>query len=192
MKQLIIFITGLGIGSIGTWFSVKKYYEKYANEEIESVKEYYKSDFIEDVRKQMTSNQEDTQTNDDAEPNYQEMINKLNYGQFSQKEPTPEVKKEEISVPGIKAPYTITPDQFVDDVINDKITLTYFSEDGVFMNEEEDTLPHGTELVGEENLDKFGEYEENVLYVRNESANTDYEVIREDRAYANSEYVEEY
>ena len=70
-----------------------------------------------------------------------------------------------------------------------KRTLSYFSGDGVIMDSDtEEVIDNGIDLVGEENLEKFGEYEPEVVYVRNESNKTDYEVILEDRTYKDSEY----
>lgn len=41
IKNVIIFLSGAGIGSLGTWFAVKKYYEEIANREIKSVRKAF-------------------------------------------------------------------------------------------------------------------------------------------------------
>lgn len=39
------------------------------------------------------------------------------------------------------------------------------------------------EIVGEESLDHFGEYEEDTVYVRNEELETDFEILKDDSNY---------
>ena len=41
MRDILIFAAGLGIGAAGTFFFVKKHYEKVADEEIEAMREHY-------------------------------------------------------------------------------------------------------------------------------------------------------
>ena len=41
VKNALIFVVGAAIGSVTTWYFVKDKYKKIADEEIESVKEYY-------------------------------------------------------------------------------------------------------------------------------------------------------
>ena len=41
MRDILIFAAGLGIGAAGTFFFVKKHYERVANEEITAMREHY-------------------------------------------------------------------------------------------------------------------------------------------------------
>ncbi len=196
IKEVMLFIAGLGIGSVGTYFVVKKHYEDFMDEEIESVKEYYKDNIMEIAKREfgesvVNPEKEEPVEEKENEPNYQKIIKKLNYGDYSQKDDkVVDFHKEDApAVAEKKGPYVIGPDDFANGEQYDKITLTYFSEDGVFMSIEEEVIPEGMQLVGEENLDHIGEIEEDVVYVRNEGLNTDYEVILEERAYSDSEYA---
>lgn len=197
IKTVVAFLLGAGIGSVGTYFGVKKYFENYMNEEIDSVKDYYK-DLGEDMKNQI-DDLEIILNDDETKPemaekeaaeelDYEEMIQKLNYGAFSSKEK----KSEAASVVEDQknVPYVIDADAFAGDISNEKVTLTYFKEDGVFMDEYYELVSNGPELVGESNLDRFGEFEEDVLYVRNDLMRTDYEIILEHCAYAESEYCD--
>lgn len=82
-------------------------------------------------------------------------------------------------------PYTITPDEFVGEKLSyDKITLEYY-EDGILCNAlSEEIIEDINRAIGLESLNKFGEYEEDVVYVRNERISTDYEVIQQHRPFA--------
>ena len=196
IKEVMLFIAGLGIGSVGTYFVVKKHYEDFMDEEIESVKEYYKDNIMEITEREfgesaVNPEKEEPVEEKENEPNYQKIIKKLNYGDYSQKDDkVVDFHKEDApAVAEKKGPYVIGPDDFANGEQYDKITLTYFSEDGVFMSIEEEVIPEGMQLVGEENLDHIGEIEEDVVYVRNEEQGADYEVILEERAYSDSEYA---
>lgn len=197
IKEVMLFIAGLGIGSVGTYFVVKKHYENFMDEEIESVKEYYKENIMEIAEREFGEtavNPEREEVSEEAnekEPDYQKIIKKLNYGDYSKKDDKV-VESHTDAEPAVaekKGPYVIEPDDFTNDSQYDKITLTYFSEDGVFMSIEEEVVPEGMQLVGEENLEHIGEIEEDVVYIRNEEQEADYEVILEERSYSDSEYA---
>lgn len=81
-------------------------------------------------------------------------------------------------------PYTITPDQFINDCpFYDKITLEYF-EDGVLANAlTEEIIEDIDGAIGFKSLEKFGEFEEDVVFVRNEQDSSDYEVILQHRPF---------
>lgn len=82
-------------------------------------------------------------------------------------------------------PYVITGDQFLNEQpFFDKITLEYY-DDGVLAEAlSEEIVDDLDRMIGNESLDRFGEYEEDVVYVRNERFRADYEVIRQHRPFA--------
>lgn len=65
----------------------------------------------------------------------------------------------------------------------EKITL-YLFDDGVLCSEEEEIITNIAATVGHDALGRIGEYEPDVVYVRNEQQSTDYEVIRQYRDFA--------
>lgn len=66
----------------------------------------------------------------------------------------------------------------------DKVTLFYY-DDGVLSSEEgEDIIEDIDAVIGEGSLERIGEFEEDVVYVRNERRGTDYEVIHQHRPFA--------
>lgn len=182
IKYVLTFVLGAGVGGAVGYFATKKYFENYLNEEIDSVKDYYKSKAEKQENEPKTDKND--QKTDENEPNYKEMIEKLNYSGFSEK------KKEtpsEDTVPDNR-PFVISVDDYIGDQKYQKLGMTYFEKDGVFCDEDEQVVPDGMDLIGEHNLDKFGEYEEDTLFVRNVEQGCDYEVVLDDGAYADSLY----
>lgn len=76
-------------------------------------------------------------------------------------------------------PYTISPEQFVNEHMDfDKTTLMYYA-DGVLIEEmSREVITDIDKAVGYDSLQKFGEFEEDVVYVRNERISTDFEIIQ--------------
>lgn len=66
----------------------------------------------------------------------------------------------------------------------EKITLTYYPDDRVLLDDEEDPIEDVGNTVGWRNLSQFGNESEdpNVVFVRNRRLETDFEVIKEDDA----------
>lgn len=184
--NVLLFATGAAIGSVVTWKVVKTKYERIAQEEIDSVKETWSrmnqlesDDYTyedEDV-----DELEDTEDgfDDDVMTAYARLVN--NYSNSGINVETGQ--KGEGDVPYINGPYVITPDDFGNgDYDHDMHCLTYYS-DGVLANDWDEILDVD-ETIGEDSLEHFGDYAEDVVHVRNERLNADYEVVRDDRAYA--------
>ena len=62
------------------------------------------------------------------------------------------------------------------------ISLTYFA-DGVLADEYGVIVDNVEEIVGD-GLNHFGEYEEDAVYVRNDAKRCDYEILKDERKYA--------
>ena len=122
IKEVMLFIAGLGIGSVGTYFVVKKHYEDFMDEEIESVKEYYKDNIMEIAEREfgesaVNPEREEPVEKKENEPDYQRIIKKLNYGDYSKKDDkVVDFHKEDApAVAENKGPYVIGPDEFAND-----------------------------------------------------------------------------
>lgn len=83
-------------------------------------------------------------------------------------------------------PYVISDTDFIaGHRMHDQVTVNYY-DDGIA----EEALNPGCLFddidgtIGRESLEHFGEYEEDVVFVRNERLGIDYEVIRQHRTYA--------
>ena len=194
-KQIIMFSLGALIGSVATYFIVKDHFEDIAEEEIESVKEVYKrvSDSKEKVEKLNETKRE--MATKIFGKSYDEAVEKLgyqtNYNVFSKRIPEEKIEEETEIMPedhpsediqGL--PYTISPDMFVNDKkYFDKITLEYYEGNDMLV-EEISGEPVDVDLaIGRDSLRMFGEFEKDLVYVRNERLETDYEVYHYSGSY---------
>lgn len=105
---------------------------------------------------------------------YNAIIDNLNNGVYSSK------GSEDMK----KGPYAISDEDWYDDKMQNKETVTYFEEDGTVCDENEEIIPNGLDLIGEDNLEYKDEYEEGILYVRNEDTGSDYRVVIEPGTYS--------
>lgn len=99
---------------------------------------------------------------------------------------------DEHEISDYKRPYVIAPEEFGDYPSFSRIDLTMFN-DGILC-EEMQMVSNIDMKVGIQNLNHFGEYEEDSVYVRNEALRTDFCIIRDDRNYndiINGDYPKE-
>lgn len=84
-------------------------------------------------------------------------------------------------------PYVITEEEFM---INEdeysQTTLTYYRGDGVLADERDQEIPLINDVVGERNLDRFGEGTRhyNIVHIRNDRLEADYEVLLHEGKYS--------
>lgn len=84
--------------------------------------------------------------------------------------------------PGI--PYIVSHDEFFEsDLVHS--TLTYFEGDDVLVDEHDDVIPNATELIGDQTVHHFGHgsKDNNVVYVRNETLDCQFEILRSTGTY---------
>lgn len=185
MEKVVIFAGGALIGSMATYFALKKRIEKkyddISKKEIDSMRRMYerkeeklKSEIHEDLKNDISDTilgskgfaKDDSQVD---EPVKNEDKVPQNYGKLVRQYNKPD-----------RNSIDILPDNedFVNNNKYDKISLEYFAEDEVLIEDGE--LCDIASTIGYQALDHFGECgEEDVVYVRNEKLNTIFEVIQE-------------
>lgn len=195
----IIFTAGAIIGSLVTWKVIKTKYEDIAQEEIDSVKEEYTRLMVSMKKKLNDSvtykddNNEDDRSEKDTDniddsimTNYNEIVNSYRSSddeENTQNEKEGEEKEEDNDgVSYMEAPYVISPDDFGSVPGYNVEPLDYFA-DGILAD------GWGVELdiaetIGEDAINHFGDYDDDVVYVRNEQIKLEYEVTRDPRTYA--------
>lgn len=195
----IIFTAGAIIGSLVTWKVIKTKYEDIAQEEIDSVKEEYTRLMVSMKKKLNDSvtykddNNEDDMSEKDTDniddsimTNYNEIANSYRSSddeENTQNEKEGEEKEEDNDgVSYMEAPYVISPDDFGSVPGYNVEPLDYFA-DGILAD------GWGVELdiaetIGEDAINHFGDYDDDVVYVRNEQTKLEYEVTRDPRTYA--------
>lgn len=86
-----------------------------------------------------------------------------------------------------EAPYVLNQQEFMaNDNDNVQVTLTYYAGDKTLVDEREDLIDNIDKLIGEYNLEKFGHWsgDARILYVRNDVKDLDFEIVLDDRKYA--------
>ena len=200
LLNILVFTVGAAIGSAVTWKLVKNKYEQIANEEIVSVKEEYadllgrmKTKLQEDRNcENSTDAENDIYTDDYDQAEYDELASIYRSSDEDEEEDDEEDSEEggkwdldEDEVPYMNAPYVITPDDFSSSPPGyNAQPLNYFA-DGVLADDWGVVLDLD-ETIGEDSVEHFGEYVDDVVYVRDERLEIDYEVTRDPRTYKES------
>ena len=210
--KVLVFAAGAAIGSVITWKIVKTKYEQIAQEEIDSVKNEYASlmQKARDTLKASVVNkeeepeveQEDDEYPDDDERDFtnheKEMIEYYKitskYCSQSKDEESKDENNEEggngdendLGFPYINGPYVISAEDFNSSPPGyNAQPLDYFA-DGVLADGWGMPLDI-EETIGEDAINHFGDYVDDVVHVRNERTQIDYEVTRDPRTYKEAE-----
>ena len=185
--KMFIFAAGILTGSLCTWYSVKKYYERIAYDEIDSMKEWL-ARRVEEQDKKIEDKTPDPTANPaspSVKPNlmeYAAMVKDLGYTDYSRRQETPEPEKEEDEVDEMDKPYIIEPDEF-GECDYEEVSLTHYA-DGVLTDEQDNPIEDVDGMVGEDYAEHFGEYEDDSVFVRNERLQTDFEILADQRNYS--------
>lgn len=211
--KILMFAVGAAVGSAVTWKFVKTKYEQIAQEEIDSVKDEYANlmqktrDMLKasvaDEEDEPEVEQEDDKYPDDDERDFtdheKEMIEYYKVTSKYRKSEDEESKDEtddkeenteeggngdedDLGFPYIDGPYVISAEDFNSSPPGyNAQPLDYFA-DGVLADGWGVQLDI-KETIGEEALDHFGEEQDDIVYVRNERNEIDYEVTRDPRTY---------
>lgn len=184
MRDILIFIAGLGIGAVITNKLVKEKYQQIADEEIASVKETF-SKYNQSEEKCESEGESEPKTEETEQDfmEYAKILNERNYVNYSDiSEEVIEEKEEEKTMDDVGKPYIIEPSEYGEFVDYTEISLTYYS-DGVLTDELNEPLEDIESSVGRDNLKRIGEYEDDALHVRNDVLKCDYEILVDLRRY---------
>ena len=173
MKGLFIFAAGVVAGAVTGAYLVKDKVMADAKQEIEEVREYYKSK--KETKKEETV-EEQTVEEVKEEKEYEEIVVNSGYVNYN--------KPEQITQHSVleDEPYSIDPEEFGDKEEEgwDTMTLTYFA-DGVLIDDTDEIVEQPDVVVGLDNLKIFEEFPDaTCVYVRNETWRTDFEILRDD------------
>ena len=178
------FIIGAASGATVAWYLLKDKYETLAQEEIDSVKEVFarrEQEMKDETVKRNVA--EGIKDSDRTKPDLKEYAEKNGYTRYSNLS----ADDEGVSDKQTK-PYVIPPEQFGDDENYDQISLTYYA-DGVLADENDEVIEDVEDAVRIDSLNRFGEYEDDSVFVRNDARKCDYEILLDQRTY--SEVVED-
>ena len=198
MHKAIIFIGGVAVGSFVTWRLLKEKYIRQTQEEINEVREHY--------RKKKESEEVTVDSNGTTETNekpdliaYAAKLTKNGYIDYTnpkslvkatgdmidavvQKDNEESLDPVILNDPSYQPPYIISPEDFAIDDEYTIVNLNYYI-DGVLTDEDDNIVENVDDVVGLENLNHMGEYEEDALHIRNENCKCEYEILLSRRLY---------
>ena len=200
-KNLICFGGGLAIGIGATYLYLRDYYNKLLDSETENLKKYY--DDRENCLKEASSEPDveepeeafETPKSDEnghkkdivapIEPDYEKIVEKLNYNQFSTK-PKADNVVESNSENEPTGPYPIDYELYSETAARyTTVLVSYFIEDDIVMYcDSDEMMDDPGKLIGNDNLaDLRNNNDLDELYVRNEMMGIDYHIIKEMSSY---------
>lgn len=187
--NMFIFAVGAAIGSAVAWLYAKKYYERIANEEIESMKEWL-ARRVEEQDKEKEDKSE-TPVQNPAAPSikpdlmdYASKVRDLGYVDYSRRmEEKEEMDSEEEVDDTDDYIYVIKPEIFGEEDY-EEVSLTYYA-DGVLTDEQDNPIEDVAGMVGADYASHFGEYEDDSVFIRNDRLRTDFEILADQRKYSN-------
>lgn len=178
-----VFMAGATVGAAAAWLYCKRHYEQIAQEEIDSVKAAFAGRKAPNPDKQSKENQKkaDMAKLKPDLVNYAAKLQEQGYTNYAAKNDKIEEKEDDDSV--VEKPYIIFPEEYGEFDEYTKLSLTYYS-DGTLADDDDEIVDDIDETVGSDFADHFGEYEDDSVFVRNDRLKCDYEILRDNRSYA--------
>ena len=190
-KVVLSFILGAAGGAVGMYFGMKKACETYIDKEIEQFKADYeaaheqkteeKSEDLKEMeenlekdaekalKKYASATEKSISSVDSGKNEADSNVEKINYAKIR----TPDIDQiDEIDVEkrvdAAVGPVTITPSEYMEDDGLKRVVWNYLpKEHAVYSENGDEEIVDGIAILGEENLDSFGEFEVDTLYVNN-------------------------
>ena len=190
-KVVLSFILGAAGGAVCMYFGMKQACETYIDKEIEQFKADYeaaheskpeeKSEDLKEMdenlekdaekalKKYASATEKSVSSVDSGKKEADLKVEKINYAKIR----TPDIDQiDEIDVEkrvdAAVGPVTITPSEYMEDDGLKRVVWNYLpKEHAVYSENGDEEIVDGIALLGEENLDSFGEFEVDTLYVKN-------------------------
>lgn len=179
MKEILIFAAGFGLGFAAGYYLLSDTKEKEKQAEIDSVKETYKEaaakwmevDSYDELQKM--ADDSESATTAEEEP-LRTAYSTMARGYVKESEEPAEVQKLTM-----EAPYEISQEDYENTERQyDKVTLKYYAEDGLLVDEDDMPVDAPERLVGENFDQMIGPTlrENGIGYIRNDRLEIDFEI----------------
>ena len=181
LKGAVIFIVGSMTGATCTFIFLKEKYEKALEDELNDLRGKY----LEEKEKSIEKEEVDDIIRDEGYISYESMsekevrthVNKIAENVIKKDNPPEDYADE---------PFEITESDFSErELYFDKIEVDYYLDDGALVSDyyivdsdENSTLLNVDDTIGYENLDKFINSDREMMFIRNPSLATDYQVTK--------------
>lgn len=190
-KVVLSFVLGAATGAVGMYFGMKKSCEMYIDKEIEQFKADYEAaheakteeksedqkeieknlekDAEKALKKYASATEKSISSVDTGKKEADAKLERVNYAKIR----TPDIDKiDEIDVEKnvdcAIGPAVIDPSEYMEDDGLKRVVWNYLpKEHAVYSENGDEEIVDGIKLLGEENLDSFGEFEVDTLYVKN-------------------------
>lgn len=190
-KVVLSFVLGAATGAVGMYFGMKQACEKYIDKEIEQFKADYEAahqkkeekkskdvkemeenlekDAEKALKKYASATQKSISSVDTGKKEADAKLERVNYAKIR----TPDIDKiDEIDVENkvdsAIGPVVIDPSEYMEDDGLKRVVWNYLpKEHAVYSENGDEEIVDGIKMLGEENLDSFGEFEVDTLYVKN-------------------------
>lgn len=190
-KVVLSFVLGVAAGAAGMYFGMKQACEVYINKEIEQFKADYEAthkekpeekskdlkemnenlekDAEKALKKYASATQKSISSVDTGKDEANAKLERVNYAKIR----TPDIDKiDEIDVEKnvdcAIGPVIIDPSEYMEDDGLKRVVWNYLpKEHAVYSENGDEEIVDGIKLLGEENLESFGEFEVDTLYVKN-------------------------
>lgn len=178
LGTVFAFALGAAAGTFVSWRILKAKYEKITEKEVQSVKDVYAKKYAEEQEEfdKAIDERWDEVEKEVIKDEYSEKFQQLGYGSVTDGEGADMKKKK-------TEPYVITPEEFSELDDYETTTLFYY-QDGVVADTNDEVVIDVAELIGLDSLDKFGEYEDDSVFVRNDNLKTDFEILLDARSFS--------
>lgn len=192
---------GLIVGAAVGYFVAKKkleaHYDELLDKEISEAKAFYKDGYLNGAMSGYSAAKKTSKEEEIPE----EVARTIEEYQVKKESPVKDEEKETTNVFGNKVqddlnkmkkdrnhngPYVITHEEFLNvEPDYEQMSMSYFIADRTLVDDEDRPVEDPDAMVGDENLTKFGvgSGDPNVVYVRNERFNCDYEIIKTQGSY---------
>jgi hypothetical protein len=182
-KVIFAFCAGAAVGFAASWKLNEAKFRKIAQEEIDDVKERFTVRKPEpDVKEKEV---EPCCIHDEKGEPVEDLTvsEKKRYGMLTDEYLSDEDEKKGGGIM-IEKPYVISKDDFGELDGYDVIDLTYYNDDVLAYDIDDEIIDDVEKRVGYDCFKHFGEFDEDTVYVRNDLYQNDYRITCDDRNYS--------
>ena len=181
LSNVLLFTAGVAVGSLVTWRYFKSKYEVVEDEIEEKTEETEGETETEDEDPEVSESKMSYK-----KPPLKEYVKMVEDNGYVPKTHMGEVKEEiangEWDDKDVYEPYIIRPEEYGELHAYETLSLNYYA-DGVLTDELDNPIEDVESLVPADFADHFGEYEDDVVHVRNDNLECDYEILRDLRKF---------
>ena len=181
LSNVLLFTAGAAVGSLVTWRYFKSKYEVVEDEIEEKTEETEGETETEDEDPEVSESKMSYK-----KPPLKEYVKMVEDSGYVPKTHMEEVKEEiangEWDDKDVYEPFIIRPEEYGEIHAYETLSLNYYA-DGVLTDELDNPIEDVESLVPADFADHFGEYEDDVVHVRNDNLECDYEILRDLRKF---------